>query len=181
MTAGWLRAAFVAACAAWAALIVAATFLAGRAHASPLASGVILAVYGIGSLICHQLPERSWQLWGAQMPVCARCTGIYVGAVVGAIASALGTTEAVRHSRADVALRTAQAVPHSRSDVAQGFSPAWSARIVLALAVTPTLLTLASEWTTGDMPSHALRAAAGAVIGLAVAWLVVAAADNQVN
>jgi hypothetical protein len=31
------------------------------------------------------------------------------------------------------------------------------------------------------MPSHAMRAAAGVPIGLVVAWLVVAAADNQVN
>jgi hypothetical protein len=45
----------------------------------------------------------------------------------------------------------------------------------------PTLLTLVYEWTTGDMPSHAIRAAAGVPIGVVVAWLVVAAADNQVN
>jgi hypothetical protein len=31
------------------------------------------------------------------------------------------------------------------------------------------------------MPSHAIRAAAGVPIGVVVAWLVVAAADNQVN
>ncbi len=54
-------------------------------------------------------------------------------------------------------------------------------RAILALAVTPTLVTLLYEWTTGDMPSHAIRAAAGVAIGLVVAWLVVAAAENQVN
>ena len=47
--------------------------------------------------------------------------------------------------------------------------------------VTWTLVTLAYEWSTGDMPSHAIRAAAGIPIGLVAAWLVVAAADNQVN
>ena len=50
-----------------------------------------------------------------------------------------------------------------------------------ALAAIPTALTLGYEWTTGVMPAHAIRAAAGAAIGLAVAWLVVAAAENQVN
>ena len=45
----------------------------------------------------------------------------------------------------------------------------------------PTAVTLAYEWTTGVMPPHAVRAAAGMPIGLAVAWLVVAAAENQVN
>ena len=141
--------------ALWAVLIVAATWLAGRAHSGPAASVLILGVYGIGSVICHQLPERSIHLWAAQMPVGARCTGIYVGAVVGA-AFAL------------------------RASASQGLRVA-RARTILALAAAPTALTLISEWTTGDMPAHAIRAAAGAAIGAAVAWLVVAAAENQVN
>ena len=61
------------------------------------------------------------------------------------------------------------------------YSGAWNVRLALALAVAPTVVTLAYEWTTGDMPSHAIRAAAGVPIGLVVAWLVVAASDNQVN
>ena len=149
MTAVRLRAMFIAATVGWAVAIVAATFVASRAHASPIASAVILGVYGIGSLVCHQLPERSYHLWSAQMPVCARCAGIYFGAIPGIVAA-----RAVRMR---------------------------SARAALALGVTPTLITLAYEWTTGDMPSHAIRAAAGVPIGLVVAWLVVAAADNQVN
>jgi uncharacterized membrane protein len=126
-------------------------FLASRAHAAPPASALILGVYGIGSLICHQLPERSFHLWTAQMPVCARCAGIYAGAVLGAMAA--------------LALRARARRP----------------RLVLALAVTPALVTLVYEWTTGVMPSHAIRAASGVPIGLVVAWLVVAALDNQVN
>ena len=31
-------------------------------------------------LICHQMPERSPHLWGAQLPLCWRCTGIALGA-----------------------------------------------------------------------------------------------------
>ena len=50
-------------------LIVAATYFAGRAHATAAANALILGVYGIGSVICHQLPERSFHLWSAQMPV----------------------------------------------------------------------------------------------------------------
>ena len=173
LTAARLRAAFIAAALSWAALLVAAPFLAGRAHASTLASALIVGVYGIGSLICHQLPERSYHLWAAQMPVCARCTGIYFGAVLGVMASALRPAHAEPRFRA-------RALP-APSIVVQGVSPAWPARVALALAVVPTLVTLAYEWTAGQMPSHAVRAAAGIPIGLVVAWLVVAAADNQVN
>jgi uncharacterized membrane protein len=32
-----------------------------------------------GGLICHQMPERSPHLWGEQLPLCWRCTGIVVG------------------------------------------------------------------------------------------------------
>ena len=33
----------------------------------------------IGSVVCHQMAERSFILGGKQLPVCARCTGIYAG------------------------------------------------------------------------------------------------------
>ena len=38
------------------------------------------ALMRAAGLFCHQLPERSPHLWGAQMPLCWRCTGIALGA-----------------------------------------------------------------------------------------------------
>ena len=37
----------------------------------------------IGSLGCHQMYERSFTFRGYQFPVCARCTGIFVGYLIG--------------------------------------------------------------------------------------------------
>jgi uncharacterized membrane protein len=37
----------------------------------------------VGYAICHQIPERSFHLGGHQLPLCARCTGIYMGALAG--------------------------------------------------------------------------------------------------
>lgn len=32
---------------------------------------------------CHQLPERSFFIKGHQFPLCARCTGIFLGYILG--------------------------------------------------------------------------------------------------
>ncbi len=37
----------------------------------------------VGYAICHQIPERSFHIHGEQLPLCARCTGIYMGAMTG--------------------------------------------------------------------------------------------------
>ncbi len=41
--------------------------------------------YFFFSGICHQIPERSFHLWGEPLAVCARCSGVYAGFLVGAL------------------------------------------------------------------------------------------------
>src|SRR5512144_352505 len=78
---GWMSgrgvvAALAACSVAWFALVV----------LSPdLPPALAAAVYGIGGVVCHQLPERSFHWHGAQLAVCARCTGLYLGACASAI------------------------------------------------------------------------------------------------
>jgi uncharacterized membrane protein len=36
----------------------------------------------IGSAVCHQDPTHSFHVHGLQMPLCARCTGMYLGALL---------------------------------------------------------------------------------------------------
>jgi uncharacterized membrane protein len=81
------RAAFVAwgAVVFCAALSVAAVVVAPMARAGgwPLLSVVI---YGAFHAACHQMPERSFYVAGYPLAVCARCFGLYVGALAGLIA-----------------------------------------------------------------------------------------------
>lgn len=46
----------------------------------PLVTGLYRALMWAGHLVCHQMPARSPHLFGAQLPLCWRCTGIALGA-----------------------------------------------------------------------------------------------------
>ncbi|MDZ7342831.1 MAG: DUF2085 domain-containing protein [candidate division KSB1 bacterium] len=65
---------FLVAIGLWCLLIVAAPLFA--AHDYPSLAGII---YFFFHKICHQIPERSFFLWGKQLAVCSRCTGLYLG------------------------------------------------------------------------------------------------------
>ncbi len=62
----------------WLALIVAAPLLVSREHYFSS-----LVIYRSFSAVCHQMPERSFELFGYPLAVCARCTGIYAGFLLG--------------------------------------------------------------------------------------------------
>jgi len=147
---------------AWAALLPIATWLATRAHASTLTHLSALAVYIVGAAVCHQKPERSFHLWGAQLPVCARCTGIYLGAALAVMLARRREPAGVQPQRA--ALRTPAA------------DPARVRAVMIACAI-PTAATLLFEWTTGIMPANPIRFAAGLPIGAVVSWLVLRPLD----
>ncbi len=39
----------------------------------------------VGYAVCHQIPERSFILNGQRLPLCARCTGTFLGALLGVV------------------------------------------------------------------------------------------------
>jgi hypothetical protein len=144
-----IPAVLITAAVVWAAVLPAAAWASASDHAG--AQRLAAPVYLLGSVICHQQPARTIVVAGAPLPVCARCTGIYGGAAVAALAA---WRRRRRGGLRALPPRTAQAV--------------------LAAAALPALATLIYEWTTGAMPDHWMRAATGAVLGSAVAWVVIA-------
>ena len=48
-------------------------------------SGVFGKVDAIGYAVCHRIDVRSFHIGLTQLPLCARCTGQYVGAIIGLI------------------------------------------------------------------------------------------------
>lgn len=136
-------AALTAAAVLWAALIVVAPF-AFHSHALAAPAAV---VYAGASRICHQRPERSFEIAGWQMPVCARCSGLYVSGAAGALVAFLPWRK-----------RTTAFV---------------SSRNLLLLTALPTALTWTLE-IVGVMPfSNTTRAIAALPLGAAAGWVFV--------
>jgi uncharacterized membrane protein len=141
----------------WLVLLVAAPWIVERAPARAAARAAA-AIYLAGGVICHQRPERTLHPWGRPMPVCGRCFGLYAAAPFGAAAAlAAGALGFAARPRAA------------------------SVRWILLVAATPTIATMAGEWSGLAAPSSIDRAAAALPLGAAVAWVVVRAVDRQVE
>ncbi len=113
---GWAAAAGLA--ALFVALIAGAPLL--KAGGFQAAAG---GVYGAFALLCHQMDERSFHLAGFKLAVCARCSGLYAGALLGALVYPL-TRPLVRRDLPARGWLIAAAVPTS-VDFALGFFRVW--------------------------------------------------------
>ena len=115
------------------------------------------ATYAAGALVCHQRSDRSFHLHGAQLPVCARCAGLYAGALVGiwAWATCSGWGR-VMHAR-----------------VRRWLVPA-RVRRALMLAALPTLVNLGLAWAGIAEGGNLLRGAAAVPLGAAIGALIAA-------
>ena len=126
---------------AWVALVLTAPVALSRGRLPVFT----LAVYQAGALVCHQRPERSFHLVGAQLPVCARCFGLYLsGAVVLTFAS---------RNRRSLSAR--------------------AARTLLALAALPIATTVALEWLGTIQTSNVQRMLTGLPLGCAAGVMIV--------
>ena len=130
----WALWTLAAAVTGWVAAVLAAPIL----PAWPAAF-----VYGVSSLVCHQLPERSFHWGAAQFAVCARCTGIYVGAALATLAAA-----------AIGPVRIATLRPYVRP--------------LLVAGAVPIIVTVLTEWLGVWAPSHTTRMMSGLPFGASV-------------
>jgi uncharacterized membrane protein len=125
----------------WVTMILTAPLALSRARVPVLT----LAVYQAGSLVCHQRPERSFHVAGIQLPVCARCFGLY-------LSGAVGLTLASRRGRA----LSTNAV-----------------RLFLALAALPIAATVGLEWLGAIQTSNVQRLLTGLPLGFAAGVVIV--------
>jgi uncharacterized membrane protein len=109
----------------------------------------------VGYTICHQIPERSFSMAGVHLPLCARCTGTYLGIAIAFAAFAL-----LGRLRA-------------------GEMPSKAMLVVMALFIITmgvdglnSYLSLFARAPTLYVPHNWLRAATGSLNGIALSVIV---------
>lgn len=140
----------------WVAALVAAPLLASSQSAAAVATGVV--VYRAASVVCHQIPERSFWISALPLAVCARCFGLYLGAAAASTAMLAGWP---RRS-------PASGEPGTKAG-------RWSGVVVLAIAAVPTAVSWVVERAGWAGVANTVRFLAALPLGLAAAWIVLAA------
>ena len=126
----------------WAIVLISApNITADYASTSPLFT-VGAAAYVVGTIVCHQQADRSFRLFETTLPVCARCTGLYVGA--GIVALMMLMSGAFRNQRGC-----------RRKD----------ARTLLVVSALPTVLSILGETFGVVDPGNLIRAFIGLPLG----------------
>jgi uncharacterized membrane protein len=145
--------AFAAVVSAWAAWILALPAMLDRDPPSGPATVAVALTYRIAGVVCHQEDSRSFHIGQWPLPVCARCTGLYVGAVCGALA---GLWTGRRTSRGS-----------TRTTV-----PIRVVRFILLVAALPSGVLWLAEWIFAAPVLNMVRAVGGIPLGAAVSWTV---------
>ncbi len=126
--------------------------------ALPLADGggFLGGLRGVGYAVCHQIPSHSLFIAGQQLPLCARCTGIYLGFLVGLLGlTLLGKLRASRMPPRPVASLLVLAL------------------VVMVVDGLNSLLGFFPEAPQLYQPNNLLRLATGMAAGCSLALLLV--------
>jgi uncharacterized membrane protein len=128
------------------ALILAASALCSWA----IAAGASMQWRLLFRLICHGRVERSLALFGVPMPICARCTAIYAGLMIG-----LAGFWVFRGVREKVM------------------------RVVAFVAVTPLAIDGLTQLAGFRESTNALRIATGVIAGIAFGMWILSAVERR--
>ncbi|MGE0041576.1 MAG: DUF2085 domain-containing protein [Vicinamibacterales bacterium] len=136
----------------WAAALVASPLAVSSARAGAAGRSGASLVYVVGAAVCHQQAARSFRTAGVAWPVCARCTGLYLGGAAGLMLGWLGGA-GWRRRGASLATRRA-----------------------LVVVGAPTLVTVATGvagvWDPANLVRAGLALPLGLLVGLVVSAVV---------
>jgi uncharacterized membrane protein len=148
----FVAAGVVATALTWSVLLVATP--AWRAADGVLQRVTASVVYAVAGRVCHQRPDRSFAVAGTPLPVCARCSGLYLSGALGSLLALLWALSTRGRSADDVGR--------------------W--RLVFVASAVPTAVSLALEVSGLAQPSALVRAVCALPLGAVTGWVTVRAA-----
>ena len=138
---------------AWLVILLAVTALVAFLVATP--DGLLTKADMVGYAVCHRIGSHSFTVAGRQLPLCARCSGTFIGALIGFFGQAV----VLRRRRAS------QFPPAHVIVILAGFMALWAGdglNSYMALIQGPHLYE----------PRNWLRLSTGALNGLSMSALV---------
>jgi uncharacterized membrane protein len=132
--------------------------------------GLFGKIDAIGYAVCHRISERSFHIGTYQLPLCARCTGMYLGAVVGLVFQSLvGWKRAKIPHWSIIALLIAFVAAFGIDGV--------NSYLYLLKSVRPDFLT---QIPNLYIPNNTLRLLTGSGMGLGIAVMVFPAFNQSI-
>lgn len=139
-----------------AALIVLTTWLLNTPP------GFLGKLDGIGYAVCHRIPERSFHIEGRPMPLCARCSGMHLGAMAALVYQSLFHPRSQKFPRWPVAVFLALFAAAFAVDGANSYLYLIKSVSDGPLAQLPNLY----------LPNNTLRLLTGSGMGISLAALL---------
>jgi uncharacterized membrane protein len=130
--------------------IASAILAASVTCALAIANGASMRWRLLFRVFCHGIPERCLYLWNVPMPICARCTAIYVGLIV--------------------SIAVFLILPRMTERVA---------RLVLCAAAVPMAIDGLTQLAKLRVSTNTLRIETGLVLGIAFGVWALSAIENH--
>lgn len=110
----------------------------------------------IGSLVCHQMPERTIYIDGIPLPFCARDTGIYLGGAIALIYCIV------------------------RGKLKSDKVPSTRISVILALLTVPMMIDAVSSYISIRQTDNTMRFMTGIFFGMPIVLFLIPAANYKV-
>ncbi|MCS7009797.1 MAG: DUF2085 domain-containing protein [Anaerolineales bacterium] len=132
--------------------------------------GLLGKLDGIGYAVCHRIPERSFHVEGRPLPLCARCSGMYLGAMIALIYQSIVSPYHQKFPRWPIA------IPLILFAVAFGIDGANSYLYLIKSVSSGPLTQIPNLY----IPNNTLRLFTGAGMGLGLSALLYPAFNQTV-
>jgi uncharacterized membrane protein len=151
-------------------LVIAAALLVFTGWFINTPPGLLGKADAIGYAVCHRISERSFHIGSIQLPLCARCSGMYLGAVTGLVFQSIISWKRLKIPHWSILALLAVLVAAFGIDGSNSY-------LYLLKQISPGILPNISNLY---VPNNTLRLLTGSGMGLAIGLMLFPAFNQTV-